>query len=111
MRLMMSFVCRQLGPTTPMFVFGFSSAWCSSSALIVWLFPLWRHHRAAVNWFCWNCWISVCWYVVGWKCRICVQNCVGSIGNWCFWVLRSCCSSLLSLVFCCDFIYHRLKFL
>lgn len=43
-------VWRQEGPTMPISALGWVTAYFRSSADMVWLFPLWRHQRAAVNW-------------------------------------------------------------
>ena len=50
MRAMMRLLWRQLGPTTPIATLGCVTAYFSSSAEMVWVLPLCRHHRAAVNW-------------------------------------------------------------
>ena len=50
-RWMIRLVWRQEGPTMPIEVFGCVTTYHSSSAEMMNVFPLCRHHLAAVNWF------------------------------------------------------------
>ena len=51
---MMRFVWRQDGPTMPIAMLGWVTAYHRSRAEMMNVLPLCRHHLAAVNWFSWK---------------------------------------------------------
>lgn len=78
---MIRLVCRQEGPTMPIALLGWLTAYKRSIAQIMWVFPLWRHHRAAVNWLLRNSWANSFWYGYGWKPKTRSKKAEGALLN------------------------------